>query len=246
MAGEDDTDETCAAEAIRKRLSEWTVRLVGFDAQNHPIAGSGSGLLWHRGDKLTLLSVYHNFRKVHRFIDTGIRHGDGTCLIPIGEPGSMDESTLVGERISEPRDTDFAWAHIDLDALKRSMPATLKGATVPVYRGTFEPPPSGDRAYGFAAWIGDWFHPRSQELGLRLAFELYMKFDGTQQDGEFAGFDRFLLARDHQGHDYYYGASGAPIADEQCQIVALVAGGDRTAGVIYGCPLQEFSRYVDL
>jgi hypothetical protein len=106
--------------------------------------------------------------------------------------------------------------------------------------------PSGDRTYGFAPWIGDWFHPRSRELGFRLAFELYMKFDGTPQDGEFAGFDRFLLARDHQGHDYYHGASGAPIADEQSWIVSLGAGGDCTAGVIFGCPLQVFSRCVDL
>jgi len=237
--------EMRGADAFRSLLSGWTVRVVGLNDRDKPVNGWGSGLLWHRGSKLTLLSVYHNFLGGRRFVDAGLHDGRRAVLLRVGEPGWISEATLRGEDVTEVRDTDFAWAHLDIEALKQAMPPALKDSTIPVYRGTFEAP-SESRAYGFAAWIGDWYHRDSTELGMRLAHELYMKFDGVQPDGPWAGSHRFLLARRHQGDKYYKGSSGSPIADEQGRIVALVRSGDEAGGVIFGCPLQQFTRYVEL
>jgi hypothetical protein len=50
----------------------------------------------------------------------------------------------------------------------------------------------------------------------------------------------FDLARKHQGHKYYRGASGAPIADSAGHIVALLLGGDSVSDVLWGVELARF------
>jgi hypothetical protein len=69
-----------------------------------------------------------------------------------------------------------------------------------------------------------------------------MTFEGTRRSGAY----EFRLARKHQGHKYYKGASGAPIADEEGRIVALVLRGDPVRNLIIGAPIARYEGLLPL
>jgi hypothetical protein len=56
----------------------------------------------------------------------------------------------------------------------------------------------------------------------------------------------FQLARKHQGNEYYCGSSGAPIADSEGKIVAVVLGGSEKTNTIYGFPLARIASLLEL
>jgi len=242
-------DDLEAAKHFRDLLADYTVRLVGLDANQYPVAGSGSGLLWQHESHLTLLTVYHNFRNGRRWMETNVTADGKTLLLELGGPGSIQQARPARDGGTELKDTDFAWINLDIEALSqklRSGGVDPKEVNLPVYRGDFSQNPASQHIYGFAASIPKGYHPPSGDLVMRQACELYMRYDGVQSEGDYAGSYRFALARNHQGHDYYHGSSGAPIADEEGHIVALVRSGDAKAGIVFGCPLQIFARYVTL
>lgn len=70
-----------------------------------------------------------------------------------------------------------------------------------------------------------------------------MCYVGSRTQG---GLYEFRLARPHQGRKYYKGSSGAPIADEEGLIVALVVGGEPDKDLIYGVPLARYHSVFDL
>jgi len=78
-------------------------------------------------------------------------------------------------------------------------------------------------------------------LERRPAYEIGMEFSG-EHPSEAAYV--FKLARPHQGHDYYEGASGAPIADPTGKIVSVVLGGNPDANVIYGAKLANYAGLI--
>jgi hypothetical protein len=68
------------------------------------------------------------------------------------------------------------------------------------------------------------------------AYEIGMEFIGTDPRGMY----RFRLEGKHKGHDFYRGASGAPIADREGVIIALVANGDEAGDdIIQGVPFAD-------
>lgn len=55
---------------------------------------------------------------------------------------------------------------------------------------------------------------------------------------------RFNLADGHKGHDYYRGASGAPIANDEGIIVAVLVGGDTSTNELLGAPLHRYANLI--
>lgn len=69
-----------------------------------------------------------------------------------------------------------------------------------------------------------------------------MTFSGSNSEGLYV----FKLARLHQGHPYYQGASGAPIAGPDGTIVSMVLQGCEKTNEIYGLPLAQYTRLLQL
>ena len=75
------------------------------------------------------------------------------------------------------------------------------------------------------------------------SFEIGMRYRSTRSKDDVYEFE---LDRPHQGHEYYYGASGSPIADETGQIVSLLLGGDPQENLLFGVPLARFNSVLGL
>lgn len=245
-------EELSGIEAFLREMFDLTVYVVGCDDRGRPVETWGSGLLWERGDTLSLLTVAHNFKGGRpKRLDPRFPGNRGSLLIEIPEPGWMATAPLNVQAgtIGDVRDIDFAWVNYDLPLLREKLVQNPHGVSIPPFPAIRTPParvPDPNRPYGFAASIAEVYDPRTLELHTRNAYEAAMQYDGTEEDGDWAGCYRFTLARKHQGHDYYRGSSGAPVADESGHPVALVAGGDEARNIIFATPLHPYVRYLDL
>jgi hypothetical protein len=74
----------------------------------------------------------------------------------------------------------------------------------------------------------------SLEFGMRL----------TRRDAN--GNLRFRTTAGHQGHDYYGGASGSAVANEEGVIVSVLLGGDTASGELIGAPLADLAPLIDI
>ncbi|MBL4845537.1 MAG: tetratricopeptide repeat protein [Planctomycetes bacterium] len=177
--------------------------------------------------ELSLYTANHTVKEGEWAWETGIRLGtDGSLLLPIPSRRVVDSAR------------DFAQIPMSLEQLRdarRSFPELEEVPfQVPIYRGPLGLPRK-DQLYGFAAANNArLIQQRERYLVRDYSYEIGMTFEGVDAD---SGLYRFRLARKHQGDNYYAGASGAPIADQEGQIVALVSSGDARAGIIFGIPL---------
>ena len=110
---------------------------------------------------------------------------------------------------------------------------------MPRYLGPLDEEPSTQEAYGFASWSQVEFIEDKAALIRDAAYECFMEFVGSDKDKNLY---TFRLSRKHQGHDYYFGASGSPIADSTGKIVSIVIGGSEAENAIYGTALSDYSR----
>ena len=99
------------------------------------------------------------------------------------------------------------------------------------------------RPYTFAAWNRALIIPAGVTFVERSAsYETCMTYTRSNPDGLYV----FKLARAHQGHEYYRGASGAPIVSPDGVLVSMVLGGDEKANEIYGLPLAKYTPLLQL
>jgi hypothetical protein len=144
---------------------------------------------------------------------------------------------------------DVAWAKLDfseLDELALKHPALAnERLSLPIYRGPINTKPSRRSLYGFAALkpIELEHHGDLIILDRDIRYEYGMQYIGTDRKYDLY---KFLLARSHQGDEYYHGVSGAPIADLTGKIVAIVVSGSEDDNLIYGLPLRRVSRFLGL
>ncbi len=124
--------------------------------------------------------------------------------------------------------------------------ARLKGHKLEFsfYRGPLDQTPAlNDEPYTFAAWNRALIIPAGVTLVERSAsYETCMAYTGSNPDGRYV----FKLARAHQGHEYYRGASGAPIVSPEGVIVSMVLGGCEKKNEIYGLPLAKYTPLLNL
>ncbi len=256
-------------------MKRTTARLVRVTSEGK-FEGIASGFIVKSREKYFLVSAGHAFWSGARWLlETNYSTSSETLLIHLGSSQLISaielsdlEKLLSTEALAdEPTELrlpalnedcyeskvgeamDIAWTEINLDALRAELAkdGRLEDSTLDldVYTGPVDAEPSPTELYGFASCsrvqVEEHLHVR--RLGREVACELGMEYDGLD-----ARYDlyRFKLSRTHQGHEYYHGSSGSPIADPSGLIVAIVVCGSKTENVIFGFPLKRIARLLHL
>jgi hypothetical protein len=169
---------------------------------------------------------------------------DSTTLhLSLTEVNFLCEINLPSDRVTN---VDLAWALLDVDKVRTQMrndPA-IEGRTLslPIYTGPLDQVPEQNGYYGFAAPNRVELHGTGYMYS-EASFEIGMVYRGCRTED---GLYEFELARTHQGQDFYSGASGAPIANEEGTIVSLLLSGDPARNVMWGVPLARYSQVLNI
>lgn len=105
----------------------------------------------------------------------------------------------------------------------------------------FSKTPDSSHRYGFHGQTRFLRDDIQQHIFARPSIELDMQYIDTVDD-----MYKFRLSHEHPGHEYYRGCSGAPIIDDEGDIVALVVRGDIRENAIYGISLRKYKIAVDI
>jgi hypothetical protein len=226
-------------QAFVEHMLRYTVRLVRNPTTPGAEGGIGSGVLLQRPAGLVLLTAGHNFDRPGAWtLETDIVVGRQTLMLPIPNPQRLLQVDL---ETGESSNVDVAWARLG--------PRRLQGAPEPkgepialnVYLGPIDGVPSAEHDYGFATYSRVELHESVSTLLRDPAWEVEMTYEGVSQ----TGLHEFRLAGPHKGHDYYEGASGAPIADETGQIVSILVSGVEEENIVYGFPIHTVAELID-
>ncbi len=240
----DDDHLTGRIQAFVNCMHSVTLSLVRIDPSTRqpillqdPKAGHliASGFAIIRGSERILLSAGHALGAGSWALETrvSLRKEREVLLFALG-------------RTQSSQDGDLGWVRLDWPSMSRNFVADArtrgKSLEIPFYAGPLDSRPVVGEAYGFAASNNATLVRRldNPDLWREGCYEVGMEFDGCAPDGRY----RFKLARTHQGHEYYCGASGAPIADPEGRIVSIVSGGNRESNLILGTPLAELIHEV--
>ena len=215
-----------------------TLSLIRLDAQDQPIRAA-SGFLIDVDGKYRVISAGHSIGRDSRWIiETAETTDRETLRFWIEDINIVDK--LVYTFGADEYEVDLAWGEIDpvkLSDLLRQESKIQGEVTLPIYNGPMDVIPDADEVYGFSAWTAEDFSPSTGVLKKRAVFEVCMTTAGTSQDD---GTIEFKLARPHLGDDYYYGTSGAPIADPTGRFVSMVIRGNKKRNCIIGVALHRF------
>ncbi len=198
------------------------------------VKSAASGVIVSLCDRYYLLSAGHALVRPGRwFVETNVQFWPPKMLaLNVPDPVVFDIPT-----------EDFGWAELDIPAIEAQFRAdhTIGETTlaIPYYRGSLDTSLDSGMAYGFASYKAVEYHADVRKLWREFRYEINMQYDGLDARN---GLYRFKLNRPHQGHEYYYGCSGAPIADVYGRIVSLVIEGpeDPKDGIIWGTPLENY------
>jgi hypothetical protein len=229
MAGKAEKE---AAWLFVDRMLSITQRLMLFKDDEFQTAASG--VIGKIGERYFMLSAGHALGKPGVWVaETNVQCWPPKMLVlAIPDPVAFDTAK-----------EDFGWAEIDMARIEahfrkdRSMgDATL---IIPHYLGPLDAPPDPKLPFGFAAYKAVEYHEPVRKLWREPRYEINMQYVGRDEKN---GLYKFALSRRHQGHDYYRGCSGAPIADAAGRIVSLVIEGseDEKEDVIWGTPLLDY------
>ena len=214
-----------------------TVRLTCAPDGKEGPAGSGSGLLVPHDGDLLLLTAGHLFGPHCRWaIETPFVSNNGSLHIALPTPQlleSVDLGAVTSSRI------DLAWMRIaiaDVKAALATLPPPACSWDIPVYTGPLDAPIDPTESYGYASYNRAYLDAVRNELVREPSFEVGMR--ASDPDPE--GIVRFQLGREHQGHDYYSGASGSPIAGTDGRVVALLLSGDASDNTLTGIALHRY------
>ncbi len=228
---------------------ELTVDLVRLDSQERPLCGFCSGFLIERSSKIYVLSAGHGLRRGNWYLQTHIADHTAakSVLIPMNGVFTLTSIRLPLEDDGVIRSIDFAWCEVPFAPLAREMkakPYLIEGKPFLRYTGQLDTNPLADAPYTYAAHnrvqYGDAFR---SYLDQEASYETCMEYDGTEEE---RGLYRFKLARKHQGHAYYKGASGSPIFAPEGTVVSLLLRGDTSSDILYGLPLSQYQACVGL
>ena len=235
---------------LQKRVTDfvnhmlnYTLRLVNLDKKGQQPERVASGFMVQVGKKLRVVSAGHALGTMERWVLEATQASETETLC-----FSLTNIHVVDKVVKLPNgetiDVDLAWGEIDLDVISQQLtedgrmdPTKIE---MPLYLGPLDEEPSTQEAYGFASWSRQVVFIEDRATLIRnAAYEYFMEF--VRRD-KATNLYTFRLSRKHQGNDYYYGASGSPIADSTGKIVSIVIGGSKAEDAIYGTALSDYSR----
>ncbi len=205
--------EIAAINAFLKRMLDLTVYVVGCDELRASRSKQGSGLLWERGNTLTLLTVAHNFKgEQPRHLDPRFSGVGGSLLIEIPQPGSMAIADVNVQRGTSEiaQDVDFAWVNPAIyQVAEEARGEHLRHRYSSVSRNPNAADAVARQGTALRIFRADRVRLRCDTLALRHrnVYEAAMEYQGIEQSRVWAGCYRFSLARPHQGHKYYQRAA---------------------------------------
>ena len=240
-------------EALINHLLSFCLNLVRFEDPSKPTepGGAATGFLVSNGGRKFVLTAGHAARRnAVWFWETNVvlEAERKVLCVPLGPFTVLASFNLNAAGKPEVSEIDFGWCDFDFEKLQQHFQkdARLKGHKLEpqFYQGPLDHTPVlHTEPYTFAAWNRTTLIPLgSLFLERAPAYETCMTFTGTNSEGNYV----FKLARLHQGHAYYHGSSGAPIAAPDGTIVSMVLGGCEKSNEIYGLPLANYARLLHL
>lgn len=207
----------------------------------YPI-NSASGCFINYSGKKFLLSVSHATNNGGDWaIEMKILPPRAVQVYPLGRMGYLEKGdikTVIQENI------DFSFKKVPSDVVPLWQEMQEDGTIINempklVCEPEFNFIPDGSRRYGFFGRV-----PVRRENWIMVfnpVFEKDMTFDRIQGD-----YYMFKLSREHPGHEYFKGCSGAPIIDYCGKTVALVCRGCVEENTIIGISLSKYKIVLDI
>jgi hypothetical protein len=199
-------------------LTKVTVRISTWNEKGE-LTGSCSGFLYQREPNTIplVITAGHKLPELGSFIETRIRKDGKPLLINAGKFNVFYNHN----------DIDYAYSILPVKMYMKEMKA-YEDIEFIIYNHKFIKAKPNE-GYGFAV-INNFEFVKSGDnliLPLYCCHELFLEL--VDQDEHI---NYFKIARKFQGHEYYKGASGSPITDEEGAITSILIGGDEDTGVL--------------
>lgn len=235
-----------------------SIHLIQMDLETKEFYGFGSGCLINHRDKNIILTVAH-------VVDRGITHletnqpyveGQGTPLQRIGgmchfealkvkDPEEIREVDDIEKFLQSGKRIDIAFAEIK-EFIQLLQPEQDFGAFKiehgPKVIRSFDHMAEPNRQQEYLFYGKTHQNPIDGRLEMTATFKHGLKYRGVRNDGLYI----FTVPKIITDKEDYEGCSGAPILDLEGNIVALAVAIRTDTQILYGVPIQECKRLVDL
>ncbi|WP_223643769.1 trypsin-like peptidase domain-containing protein [Corallococcus sp. EGB] len=239
-----DEQERAALQGLMTLLLQHTVVLIRTDEapEGEGVRGSGFVIPWEGG--IRIVTARHVIEKGHWAVEAGdpARGSDAPPLtegelwnVPPAKRRTLLLRIQVDPRSLDAVGDDIAWANLDVDRDALANDPEARFASLPIYTGPLDATPKTGEVYAFAAVNRDEHHVDAKAMLREVSWEAYMTLSALQ-----ASEVVLALARKHQGHGYYRGASGAPIADRSGAIVGVLVGAGTQQNELRAASLERF------
>lgn len=224
---------------FRTILSCVPLRQIG---ENGMPMNYASGVIINYCDKKVILSVFHATRNFTNWaLEIKSDFINGTWLKELGQMGTAVEGNLNSEDINR---IDFSYNTLPTDI--KCFHQVIDYETNQILEHErltldydFETEPSNDKKYSF---FGQTEFKKNGRIIIPVGI-LVMNLDFVKEDGQFYV---FKLPYNHPGHKYFRGTSGAPILDNDGNLVSLVCKGNENNDFIYGINLKKYKSLIDI
>lgn len=225
--------------AAKLILSSISLRQLGVDRM--PIDFASGCLINYHGKRLILTVSHATKNEGNWAIEVRAENGIGTQVYQIGAMMFLEVGNINTGNI---KDIDFSYATIPNDIAPYYHELNPQGqitTSIPreIQTLNFDIEPDDSKKYGFSGTTmfstDSWF----------LFTENRLVFDMTYQGME-GDLYEFKLPKKHPGHKYFKGTSGAPIMDDDGNVVALVCEGDVDEDLIYGISIRQYKSALDI
>ncbi len=224
---------------FRTILSCVPLRQIG---ENGMPMNYASGAIINYCKKKVILSVFHATRDFSNWaIEVKSDFKTGTWLQELGLMGATVEANLNSDDINR---VDFSYASLPNDI--KTYHQVIDEETNQIYEHErliidfdFSIEPSTDKKYSF---FGQTEFKKNGRLIIPIS-KLIMNLEYLEQKDQYY---IFKLPYNHPGHEYFRGTSGAPVLDNDGNLVSLVCKGDVDKDYIYGIKLNKYKSLIDI
>jgi hypothetical protein len=230
-----------------ERIVKSTIHLLNIDpVQNNNIVGSGSACIIRYEDKEILLSVAHVTKKEETLtcIDVGVYSSEkGMELYNVGQFVYLEDFKFDKKNNDlKSSEVDFCYSVLkDQIVIKQSSikfeKLSIKESNKLIMDSSKIQPPNINSIYSFFGRIKTTLIKAIPLCAYEYEPALYDGIKFLEKEGRFYAFD---IGNNKMEHLDFYGTSGAPIMDEEGNVVALVAHGNDEVNKIYGIAINDF------
>lgn len=222
------------------RLSNYPIRELGADLM--PINMASACVISYL-EKRILLTVHHATGNNGNWV-IELEYDPSKSATKIHQLGGMYFLKSINLSTSKTFDVDFSFIEIPdtIEAYHQNINYQTNQVNWSQKRlignPYFDEDPRTDTKYCFSGWI------RGNKKDDKLLSE-NIEYNDLEYIKTEDGYHLFKLPFTHPGHDAFKGCSGAPIMDEDGNIVALVCKGDISTNMVYGISLKRYKIAID-